>query len=225
MHLSRTFFPDLTCELTVSAVVLCFALLQVSYSHLAQHMPVLAIWVADEPEMMLALFDKGPLCGVERSLTTETQAAHHSNQKIPLLFPSHLRTEAMAVAETLYNNYRNVHSAVHVRITNLPVVDCIRDLRQVRLCAALRSAARSPSGAGRKQRTGSRVVIALVPLVAVPRLMFSFCQSLRGLCCPCLSVFLCAGTRAPSGSSPMLWCVLHCGAPWRRVCCVFVRRT
>lgn len=78
--------------------------MEISYLHLSQAVPILAIWVADEPTTMMELFD----------------------------------AEAMAVALTIFPDYANVHREVRVRITALPIVDSIRDLRQVHLNALIK---------------------------------------------------------------------------------------
>jgi len=71
------------------------ASLEVNFLHLTNAKPILAVWVADEPEKMLEIFDE----------------------------------EATSVTFQVYPEYRNIQQEVHVRITNLPIVDKIRDLR------------------------------------------------------------------------------------------------
>ena len=69
--------------------------LEVSFIHLSNAQPVLAVWVADEPDSMLEIFNE----------------------------------EATNVTFQLYPEYANIQQSVHVRITELPIVDKIRDLR------------------------------------------------------------------------------------------------
>lgn len=78
--------------------------MEISYLHLSAAVPILAIWVADEPSTMLELFDE----------------------------------EAMQVALTIFPEYGNVHREVRVRITQLPIVDSLRELRQVHLNALIK---------------------------------------------------------------------------------------
>lgn len=78
--------------------------LEVSYLDLSKAVPILAIWVADEPAIILELFDE----------------------------------EAMEVTLSMFPWYRNVHNFVHVRITKLPILDRIRDLRQAMLKALIK---------------------------------------------------------------------------------------
>ena len=70
--------------------------LDVSYLHLSQSVPILAIWVADCPKEMFKLLDEA----------------------------------AMEVVRIMFPDYDQIHQAIHVRITNLPIQDSIRDLRQ-----------------------------------------------------------------------------------------------
>ena len=46
--------------------------------------------------------------------------------------------EAMAVVLTLYPRYHEIHSEVHVRITDLPIADTLRSLRQIHLNALIK---------------------------------------------------------------------------------------
>jgi len=78
--------------------------LEVSYLHLSQAVPVLAIWVADLPATLLELFNE----------------------------------EAMAVVQTMFPAYKKVHSDVFVRIKSLPIVDSLRELRQIHLNALIK---------------------------------------------------------------------------------------
>lgn len=80
--------------------------LEVSYLHLSQAVPVLAIWVADLPATMLELFNE----------------------------------EAMAVVQTMFPSYKNVHSDIFVRVKGLPIVDSLRELRQIHLNALIKVA-------------------------------------------------------------------------------------
>ena len=81
--------------------------LDVSYIHLSGSEEVLAMWLADEPAMMLRLFDN----------------------------------ELLAVVTLLYPNYTsNVAEDFSVRIVELPVIDELRNLRQVHLNGLVRVA-------------------------------------------------------------------------------------
>lgn len=80
------------------------ASLEVSFLHLSDAIPILAVWVADEPETILELFDE----------------------------------EATEVTINLYQNYDLIHPVIHVRITQLPIVDRLRDLRHHHLGALTR---------------------------------------------------------------------------------------
>lgn len=70
--------------------------LEVSYLHLSQVYPSLAIWTADAPAMMLKYFDE----------------------------------EAMRVVLNEFPQYKEIASAVHVRMAMLPLLDGLRDLRK-----------------------------------------------------------------------------------------------
>jgi DNA replication licensing factor MCM2 len=78
--------------------------LEVSYVHLSQVAPTLAIWLADCPAEMLKIFD------------------------------------AVAYNETIatYPEYREIANEIKVRITDVPVGDSIRDIRQMHLNALIR---------------------------------------------------------------------------------------
>ena len=39
--------------------------------------------------------------------------------------------QAMEAVHIMFPDYENIHQAIHVRVTNLPIEDPIRDLRQV----------------------------------------------------------------------------------------------
>ena len=67
--------------------------------HLSESAAVLAIWVVEQPTIMLELFD----------------------------------SVAMDVAKISFPEYDSIHSVIHVRITNLPLTDELRDLRQLHL--------------------------------------------------------------------------------------------
>ena len=73
--------------------------LEVNYFHLSQYVPILAVWVADEPKIMLEYFH-----GVARQ-----------------------------VVLSRFENYSQIHDQIFVRITNLPINDAIRDIRQSHL--------------------------------------------------------------------------------------------
>ena len=73
--------------------------LEVNYIHLSQYEPILAVWVADEPRIMLEYF----------------------------------HAVANEVVLSRFENYASIHDRVFVRITDLPIVDAIRDIRQSHL--------------------------------------------------------------------------------------------
>ena len=73
--------------------------LEVDYYHLSRFAPILAVWVADAPKIMLEYF-------------------HESAFKVVL---------------SRFENYGKIHEQIFVRITNLPIVDAIRDIRQQHL--------------------------------------------------------------------------------------------
>ena len=73
--------------------------LEVSYLHLAEREPILAVWVADAPADMLAMFDE----------------------------------VAKQEALKLYPSYGDIHGRIFTRITGLPIMDQIRDIRQAHL--------------------------------------------------------------------------------------------
>jgi DNA replication licensing factor MCM2 len=73
--------------------------LQVSYMHLMDAEPVLAVWVVDAPKDMLDVLNEA--------------ATRHTL----MLFPS----------------YHAIHKEIHVRITSVPILDSLRDLRRVHL--------------------------------------------------------------------------------------------
>lgn len=67
--------------------------------HLSEVATILAIWLVEQPSIMLELFD----------------------------------SVAMEVAKISFPEYDTIHSTIHVRITNLPLTDELRDLRQLHL--------------------------------------------------------------------------------------------
>jgi hypothetical protein len=69
--------------------------LPISYLHLSHHSPVLAIWLADVPKLMLEMFDE----------------------------------VATSYVESRFSEYWMIHPDIHVRITQLPVSDSLRELR------------------------------------------------------------------------------------------------
>jgi len=73
--------------------------LHVSYMHLSDDAAVLAIWLVEQPSIMLEMLD----------------------------------AVALEVATALFPDYDQIHSHIHVRITNLPLTDELRDLRQLHL--------------------------------------------------------------------------------------------
>ncbi|KAG7374182.1 phospholipid-translocating P-type ATPase, flippase [Nitzschia inconspicua] len=73
--------------------------LQVSYDHLMEAEPLLAVWLADAPWDMLQLLDRA--------------ATNHTL----MLFPS----------------YKEIKQDVHVRISDIPIMDSLRDLRRTHL--------------------------------------------------------------------------------------------
>lgn len=78
--------------------------LEVSYAHLSQAMPILAVWVADVPKQMFEIFNQ----------------------------------VAYQVALDKLPDYGDIAKEVFVRITDLPIQDSIRDLRQYHLNALVR---------------------------------------------------------------------------------------
>jgi hypothetical protein len=82
--------------------------LEVSFLHLSNAQPILAVWVADEPNLILEIFDE----------------------------------EATNVTFQLYPEYQNIETTVHVRLTELPIVDKIRDLRSDARCEQIGCARR-----------------------------------------------------------------------------------
>ena len=75
------------------------ATLQVSYSHLMEAEPLLAVWLADAPRDMLDLLNEA--------------ATRHTL----MLFPS----------------YNAIKEDIHVRISDIPIMDSLRDLRRTHL--------------------------------------------------------------------------------------------
>ena len=73
--------------------------LEISYYLLSNFSPILAIWLADVPKLMLEIFNEG----------------------------------AFEVVKDTYPDYGLIHDELFVRITNLPVQDKLRDLREVHL--------------------------------------------------------------------------------------------
>jgi len=73
--------------------------LKVSYPHIANSCPTVAIWTADEPASMLELFDE----------------------------------VATLAANDLFPGYNTIQQSIHVRLTNLPISDKLRDLRHTHL--------------------------------------------------------------------------------------------
>jgi len=71
----------------------------VSYMHLSDSAAVLAIWLVEQPSILLEMFD----------------------------------AVAMEVAQTIFPDYNSIHKHIHVRVTNLPLTDELRDLRQLHL--------------------------------------------------------------------------------------------
>ncbi len=82
------------------------ASLEVSYTNLSSEMPLLAIWLAEDPRDMLDLMDE---------VATRLVVRH---------FPE----------------YHHIQDEIHVRITDLPITDRIRDLREVHLRGLVRVA-------------------------------------------------------------------------------------
>lgn len=78
--------------------------MQVSYLHLSQFEPILAIWVADAPAQVLPIFHEA----------TRTEVTKR------------------------FSSYAAIHESVFVRITDLPISDAIRDIRQSHLNALIR---------------------------------------------------------------------------------------
>jgi len=80
------------------------ASLEVSYMHLSQATPVLAMWLADAPKDILGIFD---------------EVLHEA-------------------VRTTFPEYDGIQDELHVRICELPVMDSIRDLREVHLNAFIK---------------------------------------------------------------------------------------
>lgn len=80
--------------------------LEVSYTHLAEYKAALALWLADAPSELVAIFNKG----------------------------------LQEVVASLYVDYRNIHEELYVRMTDLPVVESLRELRQSHLNCLVRVA-------------------------------------------------------------------------------------
>ena len=78
--------------------------LEVSYLHLSRHTPLLAIWLADAPKDMLAIFNE---------VTGD-------------------------VVLQQFVDYGEIHDEIFVRITDLPIRDNLRELRQVHLNALIK---------------------------------------------------------------------------------------
>jgi len=76
----------------------------VSYLHLSQFEPILAIWVADSPGQVLPIFHEAARAEVVKRFVA----------------------------------YADIHPRVFVRITDLPIQDAIRDIRQSHLNALIR---------------------------------------------------------------------------------------
>ena len=66
---------------------------------LSEASTILAIWIIEQPEMILELMDE----------------------------------VALEVSMMSFPEYDSIHSHIHVRITNLPLTDELRDLRQLHL--------------------------------------------------------------------------------------------
>ena len=99
-------FSDINCFFFVTHIFVLSTMstdnacsLSISYMHLSEFAAVLAIWLVEQPTIMLELFD----------------------------------SVAMDVAKISFAEYDTIHSAIHVRITNLPLTDELRDLRQLHL--------------------------------------------------------------------------------------------
>ena len=78
--------------------------LEVSFQHLSNSQPMLAIWVADMPAQMLEHFN---------------EVASH-------------------VVSMEFEEYKRIHADINVRITDLPISDKLRDIRQVHLNALIK---------------------------------------------------------------------------------------
>ena len=75
------------------------ASLEISYAHLAELQPILAIWLADHPRDMLEILDEG----------------------------------LIEVVKEQFENYDRIAKRLSVRVTDLPIVDRLRDLRHIHL--------------------------------------------------------------------------------------------
>ena len=78
--------------------------LDIVFEHLSRKQPTLAIWLAEEPALMIPI----------------------------------LNEVAMDITSEVYPDYPRVHDQIYVRIRDLPVLDTLRDLRQVHLNALIK---------------------------------------------------------------------------------------
>ena len=108
--------------------------LDVSYLHLSQSVPILAIWVADCPKEMFKLLDEAAM-EVVRIMFPDYDQIH----QVRLPLPDHVLRPLPSGACLLCArspwcsclvSALHLLQAIHVRITNLPIQDSIRDLRQ-----------------------------------------------------------------------------------------------
>jgi DNA replicative helicase MCM subunit Mcm2 (Cdc46/Mcm family) len=115
--------------------------LEVSYAHLSQACPILAVWVADVPKQMFAMFNEvaHQVCTVMKcsciDCITRTNCSSGANlQKYDHpVAKSCSANNSAGVAEQValdkLPDYGEIASEVFVRITDLPIQDSIRDLR------------------------------------------------------------------------------------------------
>lgn len=82
----------------------------INYSHLSIANPRLAIWVADVPTEMLKIFD---------------EVAYQGKN---CLFMKMISIYYKAVLE-MFPEYGKISQEIHVRITDLPISDSLRDIR------------------------------------------------------------------------------------------------
>ena len=116
--------------------------LEVSYAHLSQACPILAVWVADVPKQMFAMFNEvaHQVCAAVLLVCQ----CHNCWQWHIAERPASREDLADAVAQCICNtklpaaeqvaleqlpDYGEIASEVFVRITDLPIQDSIRDLR------------------------------------------------------------------------------------------------
>jgi len=78
--------------------------LEIVFENLSRKQPTLAIWLAEEPALMLPI----------------------------------LNEVAMDITSEVYPDYHRIHDQIFIRVRELPVLDTLRDLRQVHLNALIK---------------------------------------------------------------------------------------